>query len=62
MLRMDVGGLDARRPVNLLARDLVQAPPSLNDDLLDLFGRSEKILSNDFTFPNRWRELPEDVD
>jgi hypothetical protein len=59
---MDAGGLDICRPVNLLARDLVQLPRSLNDDLLDWFGRSEKILSNHFTFLNRWRELPEDID
>ncbi|MGD0695754.1 MAG: heparinase II/III family protein [Terriglobia bacterium] len=62
VLRMDAGGLDICRPVNLLARDLVQLPRSLNDDLLDWFGRSEKILSNHFTFLNRWRELPEDID
>ena len=34
----------------LFARDLVRVPPTLNDDLLELYGRSEQVLSNRFGF------------
>lgn len=61
-LEMDSAGLDVSRIPHFFARDLVQVPPALNDDLLDLFGRSEKLLSNQFTFLNRARKFPEDID
>jgi hypothetical protein len=61
-LEMDSAGLDVSGIAHFFSRDLVQVPPALNDDLLDLFGRSEKILSNHFTFLNRARKFPEDID
>jgi len=61
-LQMDAAGLEVSGPPELLTRELVQVPPELNEDLLDLFGRNGKLLRNHFTFLNRSRELPEDID
>lgn len=50
VLEMTAAGLRAPRIPQIFAQDLREISPSLNDDLLDLFGRSERTLSNQFTF------------
>ena len=46
----------------LFARDLVQIPPTLNDDLLELYGRSEQALANRFGFFGEIQEFPARID
>ncbi len=60
-LEMAASGLGAPRIPHLFYRDLRELPPSLNDDLLDLFGRSERTLSNQFTFQGTSEEFPEKI-
>jgi Heparinase II/III-like protein len=52
---------DGRIP-DLFSRDLREIAPSLNDDLLDLFGRCERTLANQFTFLAHSEEFPEEID
>ncbi|HEV2349067.1 MAG TPA: heparinase II/III family protein [Terriglobia bacterium] len=54
--------LRAPRIPNLFSRDLHEITPSLNDDLLDLFGRCERTLSNQFTFLAQGEDIPEEID
>lgn len=49
-LEIDAAGLGAFNIPQLFARDLKPLHPSLNDDLLDLFGHAERVLSNQFDF------------
>src|SRR5713226_5404125 len=45
----------------LFSRNLRRIDPSLNDDLLDLYGASEQVLANRFTFLNRAHQFPHEV-
>ena len=60
-LEIAISGLSTSRIPFLFSRDLREIHPSLNDDLLDLFGRSEKTLANQFTFGARTQTFPEDI-
>lgn len=46
----------------LFSINLRQIDPSLNEDLLDLYGASEQILSNNFTFLNRSKQFQSHID
>jgi len=54
--------LCASRIPSIFSRDLHEIPPSLNDDLLDLFGRCERTLSNQFAFLSHSEEFEEEID
>ncbi|MFB3922748.1 MAG: heparinase II/III family protein [Terriglobia bacterium] len=45
----------------LFSRDLRQISPNSNDELLDLYGRSEQILANRFTFFNLTEEFGAEI-
>lgn len=49
-LAIEARGFGAASIPHLFARDLVRIPPTLNDDLLELYGRSEQVLANHFGF------------
>ena len=51
-LAMDAAGLRSAGAPQLFARNLRQIDPSLNDDLLELYGRCEQVLANRFGFLN----------
>lgn len=61
-LEITSAGLLAARIPNLFSQNLREIPPALNDDLLDLFGRCERILSNQFTFFTHTEAFPEEID
>ena len=44
------------------SRDLCQISPSSNDELLDLYGRSEQVLANRFAFFNLGEEFGAEID
>lgn len=46
----------------LFSRDLREIPNSLNEDLLDLLGRCERTLSNQFTLLAHSEEFPQEID
>jgi hypothetical protein len=60
-LEMTASGLGAPRTPRIFAQDLREISPSLNDDLLDLFGRSERTLSNQFTFQTQSDGFQEEI-
>ncbi len=49
-LEIESRGLGPARIPHLFARDLTQIPPTLNDDLLELYGRSEQALATRLSF------------
>ena len=49
-LAIEARGLGAPSIPHLFAPDLVRIAPTLNDDLLELYGRSEQVLANRFGF------------
>ncbi|HUU14644.1 MAG TPA: hypothetical protein VM182_13205 [Terriglobia bacterium] len=51
-LGMDAGGLKSAGPPRLFSANLRRIDPTLNDDLLELYGRSEQALANRFSFLN----------
>ncbi len=59
---MDAAGLASPEIPHLFARNLHEIPPALNEDLLDLYGRSEQALANQFAFFNRLETLEADFD
>lgn len=61
-LEIDSTGLRFRETPQLFSRDLRQIDPSLNEDLLDLFGRSEQTLANHFGFFNRSQKFGPEID
>ncbi len=61
-LQIDAARLASPGIPQLFSRNLRQIDPSLNDDLLDLYGRSEQVLANRFTFFNRPQEFGAEVD
>jgi hypothetical protein len=60
-LELAASSLAVPRIPFLFSRGLRELHPSLNDDLLDLFGRSEQILSNQFTFQARGQTFQEEI-
>ena len=60
-LEMAAAGLGTPRIPQIFAQDLREISPSLNDDLLDLFGRSEKTLANQFTFQTQSDGFQEEI-
>jgi Heparinase II/III-like protein len=46
----------------IFSGNLREVPPALNDDLLDLYGRSEQVLANRFCFRNRLKALEAEFD
>lgn len=52
-LEIDGGSLHARAIPCLFSSDLRQIDPTLNDDLLELYGRSNAVLENHFAFFHR---------
>lgn len=54
-------GLVVPRIPFLFSQNLRELPPSLNDELLDLFGGSEKTLLNQFTFQAHGQTFPEEI-
>jgi Heparinase II/III-like protein len=62
VLEITAARLCAPRIPEIFSRDLHEIPPTLNDDLLDLFGRCERTLSNQFTFLAHSEEFPEEID
>ncbi len=61
-LKTHAAGLRFNGIPQIFSRDLRQISPSLNDDLLDLYGRSEQALANRLTFFNLSEEFGEDID
>jgi Heparinase II/III-like protein len=66
-LAADALAMDAARFVSpgipaLFSRDLREIVPTLNEDLLDLYGRSELVLANQFAFLNHSETLAGDFD
>ncbi len=57
VLEIEARGLGPAHIPHLFARDLTQIPPTLNDDLLDLYGRSEQALANRFGFFGEMQQL-----
>lgn len=56
-LAMEAAALESPEIPQLFSRDLREIPPTLNEDLLDLCGRSEQVLANHFTFLNHTEVL-----
>ncbi|MHB8654159.1 MAG: heparinase II/III domain-containing protein [Terriglobia bacterium] len=54
-------GLSVLRIPFLFSQSLRELPPSLNDELLDIFGRSEKTLTNQFTFQAHSQTFQEEI-
>ena len=61
-LEMESAALSSPGIPHLFPRDLREIPPNLNEDLLDLYGRSEQVLANTFAFLNRSQTLAPDFD
>ncbi len=61
-LEIDAAGLVSAEIPSLFSRNLREIDPSLNDDLLSLYGRSEQTLSNHFTFLNQSRKFETGID
>ncbi len=59
---MDAAGLSSSEIPQIFSRNLRQIDPSLNDDLLDLYGRSEQALANHFTFLNHSEKFEAEID
>jgi heparinase II/III-like protein len=60
-LQVDAARLTSAAIPQLFSRHLRQIDPSLNDDLLDLYGGSEQVLSNHFSFLNRSHEFEAEI-
>jgi Heparinase II/III-like protein len=56
-LAMQAAGLEAAGTPHLFSQDLREISPALNEDLLDLYGRSEQVLSNRFAIQNHTEAL-----
>jgi hypothetical protein len=61
-LRVQAAGLRFASIPDLFSRDLRQISPSSNDELLDLYGRSEQVLANRFAFFNLTEEFGSEID
>jgi len=61
-LQIEAGRLRFQGLPQLFAPDLLQIPPTLNEDLLELVGRSEPVLANRFGFFNQWQEFGSEID
>jgi Heparinase II/III-like protein/Heparinase II/III N-terminus len=61
-LAMRAAALEPSGMPRLFSRDLREIPPALNEDLLDLYGKSEQALANRFAFLNLAEILPPDFD
>jgi hypothetical protein len=60
-LAIESRGLGAPSIPHLFARDLVRISPTLNDDLLELYGRSEQVLANRFGFFGETEEFDTEI-
>ncbi len=54
---MQAAGLESPSIPHFFSRDLHEISPALNEDLLDLYGRSEQVLANRFAFLNHTEAL-----
>jgi len=61
-LEMDAARFVAGGIPQLFSRHLRQIDPSLNEELLELYGVAEQVLSNRFTFFNRGHEFRATID
>jgi hypothetical protein len=61
-LKIKASGLRFTRIPELFSRHLRQISPSLNEELLDLYGRSEQILANRLTFFNLTEAFGAEID
>ncbi|MBI4165079.1 MAG: heparinase II/III family protein [Acidobacteria bacterium] len=61
MLTMEARGLGAPSVPHFFARDLVRISPTLSDDLLELYGRSEQVLANRFGFFGETEEFDAEI-
>jgi heparinase II/III-like protein len=61
-LEMEAQGFRANSLPRIFSSDLREIPPALNEDLLDLYGRSEQILANRFSFFHAQKEFPRGID
>lgn len=61
-LAMRAESLKASAIPQLFSRDLREISPALNEDLLDLYGKSEQVLANRFAFLNLAEILPQNFD
>ena len=61
-LAIESRGLGAPSIPHLFARDLVRVAPTLNDDLLELYGRSEQVLANRYGFFGATEEFGPEID
>jgi Heparinase II/III-like protein len=59
---MEAAALSTAAIPRFFAPDLREIAPSLNEDLLDLYGRSEQVLANHFAFFNHSEALAWDFD
>lgn len=62
VLEIEAAGLNSPAIPQLFSRNLREIDPSLNNDLLDLHGRSERALANQFTFFHRTEQFDEEID
>ena len=61
-LEMKAQGFRASSLPCIFSTDLREIPPALNEDLLDLYGRSEQILANRFCFFHAPKEFSTGID
>lgn len=61
-LEIEAAGFRSPGIPQIFSRHLREIPPALNDDLLELYGRSEQALANRFSFFNRLAELDAEFD
>ncbi len=62
VLSMEVARLGPARIPRIFSNQLQPLDPSLNEDLLTLYGRSEQVLANRFAFLNRLQTFDEGID
>lgn len=62
VLAMQAEGLHSSGIPSLFSLDLREIDPSLNEDLLDLYGRSDQILESRFAFFSRLRRFEAEID
>jgi hypothetical protein len=60
-LAIDAAGLRSGATPQLFSPNLRRIDPTLNEDLLDLYGRSEQVLVNRFSFLNSAEDCKEKI-
>lgn len=60
-LEMTAAGLPSPKFPHIFSLNLREIPPSLNEDLLDLYGRSERVLANHFSFLHSSERFDEEI-